>query len=120
KKNYNKFLDSNASLIETDSEVLVEKIDDNDEDNTFITSEHWEQELNENGSFVPLEYEWNLSFSSEKERIFHSCQNEEIGNSASQKIIIVKLLLLKFELKKNYQIPLIIFIQIGVDMNFIC
>ncbi|CAG8730849.1 14525_t:CDS:1, partial [Funneliformis caledonium] len=46
-QNQVKFLDSNAFPIETDSEVLVEEIDDIDEDNTFITSEHWEQELNE-------------------------------------------------------------------------
>ncbi|CAG8491135.1 6279_t:CDS:1, partial [Funneliformis caledonium] len=46
-QNQVKFLDSNVSPIETDSEVLVEEIDDIDEDNTFITSEHWEQELNE-------------------------------------------------------------------------
>ncbi|CAG8669927.1 9960_t:CDS:2, partial [Funneliformis mosseae] len=45
-QNQVKFLDSNASPIETDSEVLVEEIDDIDENNTFITSKHWEQELN--------------------------------------------------------------------------
>ncbi|CAG8531111.1 6478_t:CDS:2 [Funneliformis mosseae] len=46
-QNQVKFLDSNTSSIETDSEVLVEKIDDINEDNTFITFEYWEQELNE-------------------------------------------------------------------------
>ncbi|CAG8693322.1 5201_t:CDS:2 [Funneliformis mosseae] len=40
-------MNSNASPIETDSEVFVKEIDDIDEDNTFITSEYWEQELNE-------------------------------------------------------------------------
>ncbi|CAG8521547.1 2036_t:CDS:2 [Funneliformis mosseae] len=39
-QNQIKILDSNASPIETDSEVLVKEIDDIDEDNTFITFEH--------------------------------------------------------------------------------
>src|SRR5688572_24384483 len=45
-QNQIQFLNSNTSPIEIDSEVSIQNIDENvDEDNNIITSEHWELEL---------------------------------------------------------------------------
>ena len=45
-KNQIQFLNSNTSPIEIDSEISIQDIDEDvDEDNNIITSEHWELEL---------------------------------------------------------------------------
>src|SRR3954454_4607588 len=54
-QNHVQFLDPNASPIDNDSEVFtpnsdvenIEELEEDIEDNTIFTSEHWEQELGE-------------------------------------------------------------------------
>ena len=51
KRNQTQFWDLNASPIEMDSEDLIDEevkdLDDDDEDDVIVTSDHWEQELKE-------------------------------------------------------------------------